>query len=67
MKKELLKDASVRTHFTDLNMPIPGEEQFAAQLAQLNGVGFYDDRLNLDVLREAGGDVQVAIGLLAVV
>merc|ERR1712166_48889 len=40
IRGELIKDASVRTHFTDLRMPVPGEGQFAAQLVQLHGMGF---------------------------
>ena len=66
VKIELLKDESVRSHFTDLNIAIPGEGQFAGQLAQLKGMGFVDNRLNLRVLRETKGDVNMAIGLLAV-
>jgi hypothetical protein len=64
VKQELLKNDSVRSHFTDLNMSIPGEGQFAGQLAQLRGMGFEVDQLNLKVLRQAVGDVMVAVELL---
>ena len=64
VKQELLKNDSVRSHFTDLNMLIPGEGQFAGQLAQLRGMGFEVDQLNLKVLRQAVGDVMVAVELL---
>ena len=61
VKKELLNDNSIRGHFNDLNMAIPGEGRFSGKLAQLKGMGFDDDGLNLRVLREVDGDVQIAV------
>ena len=65
VREALQRDPSVRTHFTDLGMNVPGEGQFAAQLAQLHGMGFDDDARCVAALREVDGDVQNAIALLA--
>jgi serine/threonine protein kinase len=64
VRGKLLEDASIRTHFQDLRMAVPDEGEFAAELAQLHGMGFHDDRKNVLVLKEVGGDIQQVIALL---
>ena len=48
-----------------VDMPRPAEpHKFAQQLAELNGMGFSDNRVNLHVLEKANGDVNQAMNML---
>jgi len=65
VQEALQRDPSVRTHFTDLRMEVPGGgRRFAVALDRLHGMGFVDDDQNLNALRAVDGDVDQAIALL---
>jgi hypothetical protein len=64
VQEALQRDPSVRTHFTDLRMQVPGGGRIAVALDRLHGMGFVDDDQNLNALRAVDGDVDQAIALL---
>lgn len=61
----LAADASISQIMRDLRLDdLIGASAFAEQMAQLRGMGLTDEREMRRALREAGGDVGAALGLL---
>lgn len=65
IKDALAADASIRQIFRDLRLDGQlGGAAFAAQVAQLRGMGFTDERAMRHALGEVGGDVAAALAFL---
>ena len=51
---------------TNVNSNVDPKELYKDQLAKLKDMGFTNDDLNIDVLKQSGGNVDVAVEKLLV-